>query len=98
MEEINILFKDYIDEFKKLNIDEKRLEIINSLKELIASIDAVAYADNIKLHYLKSNEINDIENIKNKPVDENDFLEANIVYLEVAKNLLGEYLINKENL
>lgn len=92
MEELNNLFNEYINEFKKLDTMEKRNEVINSIKELIVVFEQLATKDNINLHYLKNNEITDL---KKKDVSEDDFLEAEIVYLEVAKNLIGEYLDNK---
>lgn len=92
MEELNNLFNEYIEEFKKLDTNKKREEIINSIKQLIVLFDQLAAMDNIELHYLKSREINDI---KSDNVLEDDFLEAELVYLEVAKNLIGEYLEKK---
>ena len=92
MEELNKSFQEYMEEFKLLDVEEKRSEIIDSIKELIAVFDKLAENDNIELHYLKNREINDL---KNKVVSEDDFLEAELVYLEVAKNLIGEYLVRK---
>ena len=92
MEELNKSFEEYMSEFKLLNVSEKRTEIIDSIKELIAVFEQLAINDDIELHYLKNREINDL---KNKVVSEDDFLEAELVYLEVAKNLIGEYLVKK---
>ena len=89
MNEINESFNEYINELKKLSINEKRDELILSIKELIAEFEFLAERDKIKLHYLKNREILDL----NKDyVSEDDFIEAAIVYIEVAKNLMGEYL------
>ena len=33
MEDANTLFTEYMDAFKELDISEKRIEIINSIKE-----------------------------------------------------------------
>ena len=92
MEELNKSFEEYMSEFKLLNVSEKRTEIIDSIKELIAVFEQLAINYDIELHYLKNREINDL---KNKVVSEDDFLEAELVYLEVAKNLIGEYLVKK---
>ena len=89
MEELNLSFNNYIEEVKKLNIEGKRNELINSVKHLIAIFESLAESDGIKLHFLKNNEIFDLN--KNY-VSEDDFIEAVLVYLEVAKNLIGEYL------
>lgn len=92
MEELNALFNDYMNEFKKKDTKEKRNEIINNIKEIIVAFEQLALQDNIKLHFLKNNEINDL----NKQfVSEDDFLEAELVYLEVAKNIIGQYLDEK---
>ena len=88
MEETNKVFNEYIDEFKKLTTMEKREEILNSIKELIAVMEQFAKIDNISLEYLKNREILDIK----KSDTEDDFLEAEIVYIENAKNLIGQYL------
>ena len=85
MEETNIAFNEYIDEFKKMSIIEKREEVLKSIKELIAFIEKFSEIDNIPLEFLKSREILDIEQSNT----EDDFLEAEIVYIENAKILLG---------
>lgn len=91
MSDINETFNDYILEFKKLTTIEKREEILNSIKELIVIFEQMAKMDNISLSYLKSQEILDIK----KSNTEDDYLEALIVYLENAKNLIGQYLDKK---
>ena len=93
MEETEKLFNNYIEEYKKLDISLKRAELINSLKEMIATIDAKAKMGNIDLYYLKSREILDLNNDN---VSEDDFLEAALVYLEAGKHLIGEYIDKKE--
>lgn len=89
MNELNESFNDYINELKKLSTKEKRIELIDSIKELIAGFEFLAERDNLKLHYLKNKEILDLNN---EFVSEDDFIEAAVVYVEVAKNLIGEYL------
>lgn len=92
MEELNIAFEEYMNEFKKLPTNEKRTEIITSIKEIIVAFEQLAAIDGIKLSYLKSREIADL---KQDNVSEDDFLEAELVYIEVAKNIIGEYLNSK---
>ena len=89
MNKLNESFNEYINELKKLPIVEKRNELIDSIKELIAGFEFLAERDNVKLQYLKSKEILDLNN---EIVSEDDFIEAAIVYVEVAKNIIGEYL------
>lgn len=91
MDELNQAFNEYVLEFKKLNTLEKRDEVLKSIKELIAIFEKLAEVDNISLEYLKNNEILDIKSSDT----EDDFLEAEIVYIENAKNLIGQYLDKK---
>jgi len=90
---LNASFDEYMTEYKKLPIENKRDELVSSVKMLIANIELLAKMDNIELHYLTSREILDL---KNKPLSEDDFLEAMLAYIETIKNLIGEYLILKE--
>ena len=92
MDELNIEFNNYINEFKKLDKVSKMEEIITSIKELISFIDLLAVNNNISLSYLKSREILDLNN---ENVSEEDYLEATIVYIENAKNLLAQFLEKK---
>lgn len=92
MMERETAFNDYINEYKKLNIVEKREEYISALKELIVLFEGFASIDNIKLEYLKNNEILDLNK---DDVSEDDFLEAALVYLEVSKDIIGQYLTAK---
>lgn len=92
MDELNLAFNKYIEEYKKLTVLEKREELIKSIKELIAGFEKIATVDNIELHYLRNREINDL---KGENVSEDDFLEGTLVYIEVAKNMIGEYLGKK---
>ena len=92
MDELNLAFNKYIEEYKKLTVLEKREELIKSIKELIAGFEKIATVDNIELHYLRNREINDL---KGENVSEDDFLEGTLVYIEVAKNIIGEYLGKK---
>jgi hypothetical protein len=89
MKELETSFKEYIEEVKKLSTEDKREELLNSIKEIIAAYTALSKQDGINLNPLKSKEILDL---KDGSESEDDFLEAAIAYLEVAKNLMGEYL------
>lgn len=91
MEDANTLFTEYMDAFKKLDISEKRIEIINSIKEVSALLVKLA-DDGISLKCLNSKEI---LNFKNGRETEEEFLEALLVYIENFKEMLGQYLLNK---
>ena len=90
---LNETFNEYLSEFKKLSVTEKRNEIIDNLKEFIAIFDSLASREGIKINYLKSNEIKDLYD---KNVSEDDYLEGIFVYFEVAKSILGQYLRNQK--
>ena len=89
------IFKEYIDNYKTLDVNSKRNELIEAIKEMIVIFDNLSANDNINLEYLKSNEILDINKTD---YSEDDFLEAAMVYLEIAKDIIGQYLIQKENI
>jgi len=89
MKEREKILNDYIEAYKKLDIKEKREEYILSLKELFAIFEGLAQIDNIELEYLKNNEILDLNKSN---VSEDDFLEAAMVYLEISKDIIGQYL------
>lgn len=57
MEDANTLFTEYMDAFKELDISEKRIEIINSIKEVSALLVKLADDDGISLKCLNSKEI-----------------------------------------
>ena len=81
-EQLQKAFTEYIESVKKLPLIDKKKEVIDSIKELIASIDFLGQQNNIELHYLSSKEILDISD-ENMPDD--DYVEALLVYIEVAK-------------
>lgn len=92
MEDANTLFTEYMDAFKELDISEKRIEIINSIKEISALMVKLSNDEGMNLKYLNSKEI---LNFKNGRETEEEFLEALLVYIENFKEMLGQYLTNK---
>ena len=70
-------------------IAEKRKEMINNIKEMIAMIEQMATDEGIVLNYLRSREILDLDEGRES---EDDYLEALLVYVENFKNILGQYL------
>ncbi len=93
MEEINQAFENYMNEVKKLDTNGKRKELYDSLMNLGNSIVELANQDGIELHYLQNREIKDLFNAN---LSEDDYLEAMLVYFEMIKNMVGEYLISKQ--
>ena len=77
MEEKQKVFTAFMDEFVKLNVDEKNNEIIEKQKLIIAFLLKFAVEHGIAFEFLKSKEISDIEG--NNGTNE-DYLEAMMVY------------------
>ena len=89
MDNTNELFNDYVEDFKKFSKEDKYNEIIESLKELIASVTLISTLDGIDIPLLQSREVTDLNK---ETTTDDDYLEAIFVYSEVAKAQLGEYL------
>lgn len=94
MSEVEVSFKEYVDAFKQMETIDKRKEIIRNINEITAMFDILATESNIKLSYLKSNEISDL---KDGYESEDDYLEALLVYIENAKSIMGQYLASLNN-
>ncbi len=92
MDERKEAFNNYISAFKDLNTKDKKDELINSIKELIVIFDELSKQDGIKLDYLHSKKILDLNSDN---VSEDDYLEACITYVEIAKDVIGQYLDKK---
>ena len=94
MNELNGSFNQYLEIFKRLSIPEKRQDIIYAINEITASFASLAEDENINIEYIKSKEITEL---KNGYESEDDYLEALLVYIENAKNVLGQYLLKTDN-
>ena len=94
MNEFNNAFNEYMESFKALDIPDKRMEVINSVKEINAILEMLAKQSEVELSFLKSNEILDM---KNGLESEDDYLEALLVYIENFKNLLAQYILLTQN-
>lgn len=86
IEEKQKIFTAFMDEFVKLNIDQKNNEIIEKQKVILAFLLKFAAKRGIQFEFLKSKEIIDIEN--NKGTNE-DYLEAMMVYSQNIEELIG---------
>ena len=91
METKQDVFKQFMNEFVKLNTEQKSAEIIEKQKIILAYL--LAYSENHGLNYsfLKSAEIDDINN----KFTQDDYLEAMMVYLENIEELVGLILSTK---
>lgn len=94
MNELNNSFNGYLEAFKQLQIPDKRQEVIYAINEITASFASLAEDANINVEYIKSKEITELNNGYET---EDDYLEALLVYIENAKNVLGQYLLKVDN-
>ena len=94
MDELNNSFNRYLEAFKRMRISDKRQDIINAINEITASFVSLAEDANINIEYIKSKEITELNNGYES---EDDYLEALLVYIENAKNVLGQYLFKVDN-
>ena len=85
MEEYN----HYINEFVNLNVEDKREEIVNKLKELIATLEVIAKKLNDSQPALLNREMIDLNQ---EDVSEEDYLEAVFAYLISLEDLIGRTL------
>ena len=86
IEEKQKVFTAFMDEFVKLNIDQKNNEIIEKQKLIIAFLFKFAAEHGIEYEFLKSKEIRDIEGTNGT---NEDYLEAMMVYTQNIEELLG---------
>ena len=86
MEEKQQVFTDFMDEFVKLNIEQKNKEIIEKQQIILAFLLQYATEHGIQFDFLKSKEINDIKD--NSGTNE-DYLEAMMVYTHNIEELIG---------
>ena len=86
IEEKQKVFAAFMDEFVKLNIDQKNNEIIEKQKLMLAFLLKFADEHGIEFKLLKSKEITDIE--KSNGTNE-DYLEAMMVYTQNIEELIG---------
>ncbi len=85
MEEYN----HYINEFVNLSVEDKREEIVNKLKELIATLEVIAKELNDPQPALLNREMIDLNQ---EDVSEEDYLEAVFAYLISLEDLIGRTL------
>ena len=95
MNEKQEVFNDYINKLKKMNLNSKKFELFESLKEFVSILESLSKTENIELNYLNTKEI---EDLYKENSSEDDFVEAILVYVEIIKDLVGQYLIQKESL
>ncbi|MBR2245985.1 MAG: hypothetical protein IKG58_00450 [Bacilli bacterium] len=76
-------------EVDKLDIVSKREELLTNIKELIGIFHALAENEDIELDsFVDGSKFN----VKVDCNNEEEFLKSSIVYLEIAKSNIGDYL------
>ena len=85
IEEKQKIFTSFMDEFVKLNINQKNNEIIEKQKVILAFLLKFAAERGIQFEFLRSKEISDIEG--NIGTNE-DYLEAMMVYTQNIEELI----------
>lgn len=86
MENKQAIFTSFMDEFVKLDINNKNNEIVEKLRIILLFLLDYAKKRGINYEFLKSREISDIEDGKGT---NEDYLEAMMVYLHNIEELLG---------
>lgn len=89
MLELKQSFDDYLNAFKKLNINDKRQSIIQEINEISILVAYLAANENISLTALDNQKIT---NLQNNFENEDEYLEKLLIYIENSKVLLGQYL------
>jgi len=83
------MFNELMESYKKLSLNSKREANLNEIKKLVAIIAALCEENNIEYRDVKSNEINDTL------ISEDDYLEAQYVYITYLKEVIGALLDSK---
>ena len=85
MEKEQIL-KNYINEFKKLSIEEKNKEVINKLQFILSLLEKISISKNIQFKFLQGT---DNSNILNIPQNQDEYLQAIMIYVQNIEELFG---------
>lgn len=85
------VFSAFMDEFVKLNIEQKSGEIVEKQKILLAYLYKFVAEKGIEYEFLKSREVNDI---KTNNVKIDDYLDSIMVYTQNIEELIG-LILNK---
>ena len=84
-------FDNYVEEFKKLSLDEKKKLTIEEFKKIIVLFEKLNQENNNDTEVLFNREILDLNKTNST---EDDYVEAVFVYINTMQELIGNYLIN----
>ena len=80
------MFNEVIENYKRMSTADKRQEILNELKLLIAVFEKMCEDNGIEYRKIQSSEVLQLNDGKET---EDDYLEATFVYVEYLKEVLG---------
>lgn len=83
------MLEDLIENYKLLSTQDKRQEILNEVKLMVAVFEKMCTDKKIEYRKINSREILDL---KNGTESEDDYLEALFVYVEFLKEVSGSLL------
>ena len=86
------MFADVIENYKKMTVKSKRETNIYEIKKLSAILEQLCVENNIPYREIKSKEIIDL---KKDDVSEDDYLEAEFVYISYLKEVIGAIVNSK---
>jgi len=82
-------FDMLIDNYKKLQLDQKKEKLVDELKEMIAVYVYIAESNNIPIKLLKTKEMLDIDSNKST---EDDYIEAIYAYFNILKEIVSKII------
>ncbi len=86
------IFNKIVNDYKKLKLEDKKQVLLTEVKELMAVLNYLNGSKNKDGKVLYNREILDIEK---KDSSEEDYVEGLFVYIKIIKELLGDYLGEK---
>lgn len=86
IEERQEIFKSFMEQFNKLDIKQKNMEIVDKQKIILSYLMKYATENGIQFELLKSNEINKVED--NSATNE-DYLAGIMVYTHNIEDLIS---------
>ena len=84
-------YNDYIERYTHLTTDEKRKELLKSVKEMIVSLKQLAIVKGKDVDFLVNREMIDL---KASVVSEDDYLEGVFAYIVSLEELVGTILLD----
>jgi len=85
--ELNVLFEEYKNAFVNLDVMDKKVELIKELKMIVVMMQQMCEINHIEYALLTSKEA------LNESLNDDDYLNALFVYINVLKELIGSFSI-----